>query len=79
MHYIVYKSPTADKSRHHVTSSDVAKQQASQQQEPATRHRHQHHSAMTSLSTATDVTQQFTDVLRSRGINRSYECTSYFS
>jgi len=72
MHYIVYKSP-AGAARHHVTSSDaVAKQpQSQQQQEPmlvTSRHRHQHHSAaMTSLSTTSDVTHQFTDVLRSRG------------
>jgi len=67
MHYIVYKSPTSDKTRHHVTSSDVAKQPQSQQQS-SPRHRHQHHTAMTSLPATADVNQQFTDVLRSRGI-----------
>jgi len=68
MHYIVFKSPTSDKTPHHLTSSDVARQPQLQQQEPA-RHRHQHHTAaMTSLSTSSDVNQQFIDVLRSRGI-----------
>jgi len=72
MHYIVYKSPTADKTRHHVTSSDVAKQPQTQQQEPS-RHRHQHHTTMTSLSTTTDLNQQFSDVLRSRGMKGKNE------
>ena len=72
MHYIVYKSPSSDKTRHHVTSSDVAKQPPTQQQEPL-RHRHQHHTAMTSLTTTNDVNQQFIDVLRSRGMSSLIE------
>jgi len=72
MHYVVFKSPT---SRHHVASSDVAKQQQTQQQDLPSRHRHQHHST-TMTTPLSDVSKQFTDVIRSRGTDASVDLLS---